>query len=110
MFWYCCASETGYLYQFGLYLRKKESAEENLRPGVVLKMTESLQNSHCVIFFLYNFYNSPALVVKVYEKGLYGTDTAWNDRKGMPEMPVDRKMKRGNFEYLYSNQVSCCKC
>ena len=26
-FWYHCASETGYLYQFDLYLGKKESAE-----------------------------------------------------------------------------------
>ena len=37
-FWYPCASETGYL-------------EENMGPGVVFKMTESLQNSHCMAFF-----------------------------------------------------------
>ena len=34
-FWYCCASETGYLYQFDLYLGKKESPPENLGPGAV---------------------------------------------------------------------------
>ena len=28
----------------------KKSAEENLGPGVVLKMTESLENSHCMAF------------------------------------------------------------
>ena len=49
-FWYCCASKTGYLYQFDLCLGKKESAEENLRPGVFLKMTESLENSHLMAF------------------------------------------------------------
>ena len=27
----------------------------------------------------------------------------------MPEMPDDRKMKRGDFEYLYSDKVACCK-
>ena len=27
-FWYGCASERGYLYQFDLYFGKKESAEE----------------------------------------------------------------------------------
>ena len=51
-FCYRCASEAGYLYQFDLYLGKKESAAENLGPGVVLKMTESLQNSHRMGFFL----------------------------------------------------------
>ena len=35
-FWYRCANETGYLYQFGLYLGKTESAEENLWLDVVL--------------------------------------------------------------------------
>ena len=40
--WYRCASETGYLYQFDLYLGKKESTEEILGPAVVLKMAESL--------------------------------------------------------------------
>ena len=34
-FWYCCASETGYVYQLDLYLGKKESAEENLGASVV---------------------------------------------------------------------------
>ena len=24
-------------------------------------------------------------------------------------MPVDRKMKNGDFEYLYSDKVACCK-
>ena len=27
----------------------------------------------------------------------------------MPEMPVDRKMKKGDCEYLHSDKVSCCK-
>ena len=43
-FWYSCANETEYLYQFDLYFGKKESAEENLGLDVILKMTESLQN------------------------------------------------------------------
>ena len=49
-FWYRCTSETGYLYEFDSHLSKKESTEENLGPGVVLKVTESFQNSHCMFF------------------------------------------------------------
>ena len=30
---------------------KKESPKENLGPGIGLKMTESLQYSHCVFLF-----------------------------------------------------------
>ena len=47
-FWHRCASETEHL-----PLGKKESAEENLRPGIALKMTESLQNSYCIVFFFF---------------------------------------------------------
>ena len=42
----------GYLYQFDLHSDKKESGEENLGPGVVLKITESLQNSHFIVFLI----------------------------------------------------------
>ena len=45
--------------------------------------------------------------MKLYETGFYGIGTVGKDRKGMPEMPVDRKMKRGDFEYLYSDNVAC---
>ena len=63
-------------------------------PGFVLKMTESLQNSHCMFF--YNFFSSPSPIAKLCEGGLYGIDTAWKDREGMLELPVD-----GNEENWY---------
>ena len=46
-------------------------------------------------------------MAKLYERDLYGIDNARKDRKGMLEMPVNRKMKRGNFEYLYFEKVAC---
>ena len=42
----------GYVYQFDLHSDKKESGEENLGPGVVLKITESLQNSLSIGFLI----------------------------------------------------------
>ena len=42
----------GYLYQLDLHSDKKESGEENLGPGVVVKITESLQNSHSIVFLI----------------------------------------------------------
>ena len=101
-FWYRYASKTGYLYQLDLHLGKR-SSEENLLPGVVLKTTESFQSCHCMFFF-YHFFNISSLTVKLYEKDLYGIGNSQKDRNEMPEILVDRKIKRGGFEYLYFNE------
>ena len=88
-FRFCCASKTGYLYQFDFYLGKKEKTEENLGPSVVFKMIECLENSYCTVFFN-NFFNSPSLITKLHDRGFYGVGTARKDRVGMPEMTADR--------------------
>ena len=106
-FWFHCASKTGYLYQLDLYLGKKEKTEENLGPCVVLKMTECLENSYRTFFF--DVFNSLSLTTKLYDRGLYGVATARKDRVGMPEMTADRKMKRGDHDYMHSDKVACCK-
>ena len=107
-FWYRCASKTGYLYQFDLYLGKKESREENLGRSVVLALTECLKNTYGTIFFD-NFFNSPSLIIKLFEKGLYGIGTTRVNRKGIPKMKPDKEMKRGDHEYQFTDKVACCK-
>ena len=66
-----------------------------------------------LFFSLFSFFdkfsNSPTLIVKLYESCLYGIGTAQKDRKGMLEMLVDRKVKRGDFKYLYSDTIARCK-
>ena len=44
--------------------------------------------------------------MNLYERGLYGIGTAQRDKKGMLD---EERMKRGDFEYLYSDKVACCK-
>ena len=104
-FWFHCASKTGYFYQLDLYLGKKEKAEENLGPSVVLKMTGCFENSYCTVFFD-NFFNSPFTDHKTL---LYGVGTARKDRVEMPEMTADRKMRRRDHNYMSSDKVGCCK-
>ena len=41
-------------------------------------------------------------------RGLYDIFTTQIDKKGMSEMPVNQKMRRGDFKYLYSNEVTSC--
>ena len=62
-----------------------------------------------VQFFFDNFFNSPSLSTKLYDRGLYGVDTARKDMVGMPEMTVDRKMRTSDYDYMYSGKVACCK-
>ena len=71
-------------------------------------MTECLENSYCTAFFN-NFFNSPSLITKLYDRDLYGICTARKDRVGMPEMTANRKMRRGDHDYMYSDKVACCK-
>ena len=46
--------------------------------------------------------------MKFYEGGLYDIGTVQKNRKGMQQMPVERKIKRDDFEHLYSDKVPCC--
>ena len=71
-------------------------------------MTECLENSYCTIFF-HNFFNTPSLITKLLDRGLYGVGTARKDRVEMPKMAADRKMRTGDLDYMYSDKVACCK-
>ena len=58
--WWCrCISITGYLYEFNLYLGKKEKTELGLGESVVLNLSQKLEGSYCTLYFD-NFFNSLA--------------------------------------------------
>ena len=73
--WWCrCCSKTGYLYEFDLYLGKKEKTELGLVETVVLDLSKKLENTHCTFYFdltFLNFLNSPTLVEKLFNRGIY---------------------------------------
>ena len=63
--WWCrCCSKIGYLYEFALYLDKKEKTELGLVETVVLDLSKELENTHCTLYFD-NFFNSLTLVEKL---------------------------------------------
>ena len=51
----------------------------------------------------------PSLILKLFDKGLYGIGTARMERKGMPKMEPDKQMNRGDHEYQFTENVGCCK-
>jgi len=65
-----------------MYLGKKQSPDLNLGLGeeVVLQLTKSLENSYCTVYFD-NFFNSPTLVKKLFEKNIYAIGTVRSRRK-----------------------------
>ena len=46
-----CCRKTGYLYEFDLYLGKKEKTELGLEETVVLNLSKKLENIHCILYF-----------------------------------------------------------
>ena len=70
---YQCCSKTDHLYEFNLYLGKKEKAECGLGETVVLDLSKKLE-THCMLYFD-NFCNSPTLVQKLFDKGIYCLST-----------------------------------
>ena len=96
--WFRCSSKTGYLYDFDLYLRKKDSVEFGLGESVVLKLTEKLKDTYCTIF-CDNFFTSPNLVHKLLSIGIYCYGTVRANRKNMAIMIEDKKMEWGDIEF-----------
>ena len=109
-FWFHCSSKSGYLNQMNIYFRRKQTPEFNLGLGeeVVLQLTKDLERSFCTAYFD-NFFNSPKLIEKLFQKGIYGIGTVRANRKQMPKMIDDKQMKRGDCEFLFSGNTMACK-
>ena len=99
-YWYRYDRETSYLYQLELYQGRKEKRELNLGFCVVLeyvyqeyyRLTPSLERyllSH--VFDI--FFNSPTLIQKFHDNGLYGLSEVRLDRINMPQMKKDKEIK-----------------
>ena len=93
-----------------IYLGRKQTPEFNLGPGeeVVLKLTKDLEQSFCIVYFD-NFFNSPKLIEKLLQKGIYRIETVQANRKQMPKMIDNKQLKRGDCEFLFSDNTIACK-
>ena len=101
-FWFCCSSKSGYLYQMDMSLGRKQTLEFNLGLGeeVVLQLTKELERSFCTVYFD-NFFNSPKLIEKLFQKDIYVVRTVRANRNQMPQMIDDKQMKRGDCEFFF---------
>ena len=109
--WCRCDSKTGYLFQFDLYLGKKTNeVEKGLGEGVVLHLTQELENLFCQVY-IDNFFKSPALQVELLSKNTYSVGTYRPNRKHLPKdkLPDDAKMKKGDVIAFEANGVNFVK-
>ena len=88
--------------------REERKVELNLGESFVSKMCKALEKCYCIVYFD-NFFNSPLLISKLFKKRIYGVGTAQSNRRGMPALPSDKEMKRGDSDYQFSTDVGCCK-
>ena len=103
--WWCrCCSKSGCLYDFALYLTKKEKAELGLGETVVLDLSKKLENTHCMLYFD-NFFNSPTLFEKLFDKGIYCLGTIRSEQKNKAVLKNDNDMKRGDLDFQNANNV-----
>ena len=68
------------------------------------KLTKDLEGSFCTVY-LDNFFNSPILIEKLFDKNIYAIGTVRKNRKQLTKMLEDRKIKMGDCEFLYSKNV-----
>ena len=83
-----------------IYLDKEQNKEFTLGKEVVLQLTKDLEGSFCTVYFE-NFFNSPILIEKLFDKNIYAIGAVRKNRKQMPKMLEDKKMKRDDCEFLY---------
>ena len=74
----------------------------------MLNLSESLRDTHCTLYFAI-FFNSPTLIAKLFDHGIYGISIVRSNRKLMPKLPDDRSMRQGDIHYQYSEKVICVK-
>ena len=70
-----------------------------------------MEQSFCTVY-LGNFFNSPKLIGKLFQKGIYGiygNETVRGNIKQMPKIINDKQMKRGDFEFSFSGNTMDCK-
>ena len=77
--WSCRRYSKGYLYEFDLYLGKKEKAELGFGKTVVLDLYKKLENTHCMLYF--DNFNSPVLVEKLFNQRIYCFGAVQSNRK-----------------------------
>ncbi len=98
---WCRAEMSGYLSEFQVYQGKTESKSSDsqslgLGGRVVMDLSEKIHNKNHVLWFD-NFFSGVELLEKLGSEGTHACGTIRSNRKGLPNLKIDKSMKRGNL-------------
>ena len=112
-FWFCCSNKSDYQYQMKLMKERNTRVQSRFGEEVVLQLTKDLERLFCNVYFN-NFFNSPNLIEKLFQKGIYGVGTG--QAKGIYQITkqcqndvctLQSKVKKiQNIRYLFGLQHS----
>ena len=93
-----------------IHLGRKQTTEFSLGlgEGVVLQLTKDLERLFYLVYFG-NFFNSPKLIEKLFQKGIYSIGTVRAKRKQMSKIIDDRLMKREDYVFIFSDNTMAWK-
>ena len=93
-----------------IHLGRKQTTEFSLGlgEGVVLQLTKDLERL-CYTVYFGNFVNSPKLIEKLFQKGIYNIGTVRAKRKQMSKMIDDKLMKREDYVLIFSDNTMAWK-
>ena len=83
---------------------QKRKTELGLGETAVLDIPKKLENLYRKQYFD-NFFNFPASVAKLFDKGIYCIGTVRTDRKNMAVMKKDNTMKRCDIGFQYADNI-----
>lgn len=110
---WCLADQRGFIMKFSIYQGKNEELEQEfggfgLGERVVLSLTKDVWNSQRVVVFD-NYFTSLPLLEKLKNEGTLACGTIRAQRKGMPSLQDEKKLKRGEFDFRIANGVGVFK-
>lgn len=115
--WARCDSETGYLYQFNVYIGKSETQEDGdggLGYKVVMDLCRTVESGTLVAFD--NFFTSLPLLEMLHQKSIFSVGTVRQNRKGLPPRLLpqkgdknENKLKAGEFMVQYAAPIAVIK-
>jgi hypothetical protein len=109
--WTLADANNGYVYSFRIYKGKETIRTKALGERVVKDIVKELRFSYRKVYFD-NFFTTPNLLEYLYKKGIYAAGTIRADRRNMPKdfCSSQKKMNRGDFEFITSGNLVLHKC
>lgn len=102
-----CDAATGYVLNFEVYSGKNGDTDNTIRAIFERLCSEYFGKGHCI--YMDRFYTSPALLDFLWENKTLGVGTVMKNRKGLPSVFKNKKLKKGDMIFRRKAHILACK-